>query len=103
MVVQESLEQQQQQWAQTNPSVDTILATFGNIFLEQRQEEHKAMEDERLRREFERDKLEQEGNEQMRRLEVERQEMEDRKEQERRQRQAEFQQEMEMKCQLKIL
>ena len=35
MFVQESQEPQQQQRAETNPSVDTILATFGNIFLEQ--------------------------------------------------------------------
>ena len=44
ILLQESLEPQQQQRAQTNPSVDT---TFGNIFLEQRREERKAMEDER--------------------------------------------------------
>ena len=47
MLIQESLEPQQQQRAQTNPSVDMILATFGNIFLEQRREERKAMEDEK--------------------------------------------------------
>ena len=41
------------------------------------------MEDERRRREFEWDKLEQKRNERMRCLEEERQEMEDRKEQER--------------------
>ena len=106
MLVQESLEPQQPQRAQTNPSVDTILATFGNIFLKQRREERKAMEDEKRRRDFEWDKFEQERNEQMRRLEEERQQKEDRKELERRQWQAEFQQEMEMKRQeheLKIL
>ena len=106
MLVQESLELQQQQRAQTNPSVDTILATFGNVFLEQRWEERKAMEDERRRSEFEWDKFELERNKQMRHLEEERQQMEYRKELERRQWQAEFQQEMEMKRQeheLKIL
>ena len=35
ILVQESLEPQQQQSAQTNPSVETILATFGNIFFKQ--------------------------------------------------------------------